>query len=1045
MSPTAEQQANDWENPRVFQRNKEPGHATLMPYADAAQALLGDRYASPFCKLLNGTWRFRQSLGPAQAPRGFETLEYDDAGWDEIQVPGNWQLQGDYDPPMYTNVQYPFAIDECPRVPDDTPTGSYRATFTVPGAWDGRKVFLVFEGVESAFHLWVNGYPVGYSQDSRLPAEFDITPYVRRGTNVLAARVYRWSDGSYLEDQDHWRLSGIYRDVYLWSAPAVHVRDYVVTTPLDDDYRDAELRLTAQVHNYGQVPVGGHTLDVQLHNPDGQHVLTEHLPVPDVPSGAEVALSHVATVINPLKWTAEKPNLYTLLLVLRDAEDGVVEALSCRVGFRQVEIRDAQLLVNGVPITVRGVNRHEHDPLRGKTVDERSMREDILLMKRHNLNAVRTSHYPNHPRWYELCDEYGLYLIDEANVECHGRLQTSREPEWEAAYIDRATRMVLRDRNHPSVIIWSLGNESGMGSNIEAEAAAVRALDPTRPVHYEPILREPRRPSRVSEIIPPMYPHIERLVALAEDPEDDRPVIMCEYAHAMGNSCGNLKEYWEAIESHRRLQGGFIWDWVDQGLLQVAEDGTEWFAYGGDFGEEPHDGSFCINGLVHPDRTPHPSLLEYKKVIQPVRVHAVRVAEGVLEVENRYDFSSLSHLVGRWLLLADGEVIQRGELPPLHLAPGERTTVTLTMEKPVLRPGTEYWLVVEFLLAQDTLWAEAGHLVAHEQFLVPWDVPDEAPISLSGLPTLHVADTEETLSIRGEGFVAVFAKGDGTLRSWRQEGQELLAGGPRLNLWRAPTDNDARRMASLWRGAGLDRLVERLIAFDVDQPAPQAVVVRVRTLAHAPDLDPQMAGFTVTYTYTFFASGDLLIETHLTPQGDLPPLPRVGLQMTLPEGYEQFSWYGRGPHESYADRKESALVGVYSGSVDEQYFPYVMPQENGNKTDVRWAALRDDQGSGLLVAGVPTAGTPLLSVSVHHFTAQDLTLARHTYELTRRPEITLNVDLMQSGLGGESCGPGTLPQYQVPPEEYGWTVRLLPLAPGDDPVALSKCFPEPVD
>lgn len=1045
MPTTETPPANDWENPQVLGRHKEPAHATLMPYADVAQALLGDRYSSPFCKLLNGTWKFRQSPSPAAAPQGFEAPEYDDADWDDIRVPSSWQTQGDYDPPMYTNVRYPFPIDDCPRVPASNPTGSYRTTFTVPTSWDDRRVYLTFEGVESAFYVWVNGRMVGYSQDSRLPAEFDVTEHLRRGPNALAVRVFRWSDGSYLEDQDHWRLSGIHRDVYLWSAPPVHVRDYVVTTPLDADYRDAELRLSAHVRNDGDGRASDHALEIQLHSPDGGHVLTERVGVPSVPPGQEAAVSYTAKLANPARWNAEEPNLYTLVLILRDGGDGVVEVQSRRVGFRQVEIRDGQILLNGVPLTLRGVNRHEHDPRLGKTVDERSMLQDVLLMKRHNLNAVRTSHYPNHPRWYELCDEYGLYLIDEANVECHGRLQTSREPVWEAAYVERATRMVLRDRNHPSVIIWSLGNESGMGSNIEAEAAAVRALDPTRPVHYEPILREPGRPSRVSDIIPPMYPTIERLVALAEDPEDDRPVFMCEYAHAMGNSVGNLKEYWEAIDAHRRLQGGFIWDWVDQGLLRVTEDGEEWFAYGGDFGDLPNDGNFCINGLVFPDRTPHPSLLEYRQVIQPVRVHAVDLDRGVVEVENRYDFADTSHLEGHWELAADGAVLQEGRLDVPALAPGERAAVTLPVRRPELAPGTEYWLNLRFTLAEDTLWAEAGHVVARAQLAMPWSAPRPEPLTAEGMPALALHDGDDDVVVEGKGLAVRFTKCDGALASWRVDDRELLLAPPRLSLWRAPTDNDARRMAGLWRAAGLDRLEEHLKEFRATQPAPHAARVETTVQVYAPDVDPQLAGFRVTYTYTVHATGDIVVDVHLEPHGELPPLPRIGLEMAVPGSLARFTWYGRGPHECYSDRQESAHVGVYDGTVNEQYVPYIMPQENGNRTDVRWVALRDAGGRGLLATGYAPAGTPLLDASAHRFTTQDLTAARHTHELPRRDEITLHLDLVQSGLGGESCGPGTLPQYLVPPEERRWALRLRPLAPGQDPIAAARRYPQPAE
>ncbi len=1067
--------APDWQNPGMFGRNKEPAHATLIPYSSTGQAARGERYSSPWLKLLNGTWRFHWAPNPKGAPDGLAADDVDTSSWDDMVVPSSWQTQGAYDPPRYTNVQYPFPIDNYPRVPEaDNPTAVYRTPFSVPEDWVGRQVFLTFEGVESAFHLWLNGQSVGYSQDSRLPAEFNVTRYLRPGENTVAARVVRWSDGSYLEDQDHWRLSGIYRDVYLWSAPAVHLRDFRVRTPFDTAWQNATLELTAWVRNYGADGAAGHTLEAILLDAAGQVVLREGVPCPDLAAGEERALHVSHPVSAPRKWNAEQPNLYTLLLTLRDPSGSLVEVESCRVGFRQVGIRAGQLLVNGVPIMLRGVNRHEHDPLKGKTVDEASMLQDILLMKQHNLNAVRTCHYPNHPRWYELCDEYGLYLIDEANVECHGHLATSDDPLFTAAYVDRGTNMVVRDKNHASILIWSLGNESGMGRNIDAEADAIRALDPTRPIHWEPIVRDAGMSRRVSDFVPPMYPTIERLVAYAEDPTDDRPVFMCEYAHAMGNSCGNLKEYWEAIDSHRRLRGGFVWDWVDQGLRQVTEDGTVWYAYGGDFGETPHDGSFCINGLVNPDRTVHPSLLEYKKLMEPVRVAAVDALAGRFTVTNHYDFDDLSNLRGQWAFLEDGLALQSGELPTLTLAPGTSATLSAPYRAPTVVPGAEYWLNVRFVLAEATPWAAAGQLVAWSQFRLPLGAFQDAEAPLSAAPALSVHDADDALTVRGHGFEVAFAKCDGSIRSFHRVGTNLLLAGPQANVWRAPTDNDGvsserilsslraegreptlalldeirgvgsparprHLLAARWHTAGYDALTAVLRDFRATQIRAQAVAVEVR----ADLLNPRGERvFAVAYRYTVLGSGDVVVETRLVPEAGLPELARIGLTMTLPGRLERFDWFGRGPEETYSDRKASAMVGRYGGTVAEQFFPYVCPQENGNKTDVRWAALRAADGAGLLTTSVPALKTPLLNVSAHHYTAADLAAARHWHELKPREEITLNLDLVQSGLGGESCGPGTLPQYLVQPVETRFALRLRGIAPGEDPAVLARRQPE---
>ncbi|MGC9467879.1 MAG: glycoside hydrolase family 2 TIM barrel-domain containing protein, partial [Anaerolineae bacterium] len=658
---------NDWENPQVVGRNKEPAHATLLPYQDAESALKADREGSVYFKLLNGDWHFAWSPNPASAPAGFYANSYDVAGWDAIPVPSNWQMQG-YGTPMYTNVQYPFCPDYMPEVPkDDNPVGSYRTTFTVPDSWEGRQVFIVFDGVDSAFYLWVNGELVGYSQDSRLPAEFDLTPYLRPGENTLAARVYRWSDGSYLEDQDFWRLSGIYRDVYLFATPTVHIRDFWARTALDAAYEDAELQVRVKVHAYDDLTAAGHTVEAQLYDAQHKRVAEHTAEIPDDASQIGVQewqLEFAVPVANPKKWSAEHPNLYTLLLTLKDEAGEVLEVEGCNVGFRQVEIRDGKILINGVPVYFRGANRHEHDPDTGHTVSVESMIEDILLMKRFNFNAVRTCHYPDDPRWYDLCDQYGLYLIDEANIESHGVWdEPSKDPMWRTAFLDRGSRMVERDKNHPSVVIWSMGNESGHGPNHAALADWIHAHDPTRPVHYESAHDE-----SYVDMISTMYPSLDRLVEFATAPGEARPFIMCEYAHAMGNSPGNLKEYWEIIEQYPRVRGGFVWDWVDQGLRRITpspvspgggEDGgtVEWFAYGGDYGESPHDGSFCINGVVFPDRTIHPCMWEFKKVYQPVDVEPVDLVAGKVEVVNKHFFSDLSYLDIAWTLSVDGEVV----------------------------------------------------------------------------------------------------------------------------------------------------------------------------------------------------------------------------------------------------------------------------------------------------------------------------------------------------------------------------------------------------
>ncbi len=1138
---------NDWENPQMVGQNKEPAHTTLLPYQDAPSALRGDRNRCVNFKLLNGDWQFKYAPNPASAPEDFYVEPFDNDGWDTIAVPGNWQLQG-YDVPMYCNVQYPFPPDYMPEVPkDNNPVGSYRTTFTVPKDWAGKQVYIVFDGVDSAFYLWVNGQYVGYSQDSRLPAEFNLTPYLRPGENTLAARVYRWSDGSYLEDQDFWRLSGIYRDVYLFAAPAVHIRDFWAQTELDADYRDANLKIRADIANYATVNTDGYTLEAELFDSANQRIKNQESGI----RNQESRITFAMPVANPLKWSAEHPNLYTLLLTLKDADGNVLEVERCNVGFRKVEIQDGKVLINGAAVYFYGVNRHEHDPDTGHTVSVESMIQDILMMKRFNVNAVRTSHYPNDPRWYDLCDQYGLYVIDEANIETHGVWdEPTRDPVWRMAFVERGSRMVERDKNHPSIVIWSLGNESGHGPNHAAMADWIHAHDPTRPVIFDSADHEP-----YIDIVSKMYPSLERLTELAERPGEKRPFIMAEYGHAMGNSPGNLKEYWDLIDKYPRLRGGFIWDWVDQGLRRSSppvsppsggtEGGEEWFAYGGDYGDSPHDGSFCINGLTFPDRTIHPSIWEMKKVYEPVRVEAVDVLAGKVEVINRYDFSDLSHLDIAWKLDKDGQVVQQGQLPRLSTSPGGRESVTIPFAPPSVPPsggetgGEEYHLTLSFTLAESTPWAEAGHEIAWAQFAVPFPTPAVKPVDVTALPHLALIESDAQAVVAGQDFELVFDKQAGTIAALRFRGHDLLKAGPKSNFWHAPTENDLNtwgeeRAAQRWREIGLDRLEEHVTGVTVKQLTPQVIEITVKSVC-APDahfaapttsgperqiegimqflsgaLGKEMlhafcahlnmpydslpgtikaakikgllapfvqenrlqelllslyhflkeaapekvrpefeaalfhqqmgapeakapARFECAYTYTVYGSADIVIEHHVIPETPgLPFLPRIGLQMTLLGGYEQFTWYGRGPHETYVDRNYGAQVGLYSGTVDEQYVPYIVPEENGNKTEVRWVALTNDDGVGLLAVGAPW-----LEASAHHYTTQDLTEATHTYELHRRDDITLNLDYAQSGLGSASCGPGRRPEYQLKPVETCYRVRLRPFA-NESPIALSK-------
>lgn len=1028
---------NDWENPEMIGQNKEPAHNTLIPYGDEARAKAGKREASQYYRSLKGKWKFNWVEKPADRPRDFYRPGYNDGKWKEIAVPSNWQLEG-YGRPIYLNSDYAHQKNPPYIQHHYNPVGSYRLAFEVPEELltEDRQVFLHFAGVESAFYLWINGEKVGYSQGSRTPAEFNITKYLKKGPgkNLLAAEVYRWSDGSYLECQDFWRLSGIYRNVYLYSTPSVHIRDFQVEAHLDGQYKDAKLEVTARIRNYGKEAIHKPRVEVTLLDSRdktvGSQTMMSETAVYIAP-GAETIVKMNAPVKNPLKWTAEIPNLYTVLLALKDGSGAVLEWESCKFGFRKIEISGGQLLVNGQPVLLKGVNRHEHDPDTGHYISEASMIEDIELMKRHNINTVRTCHYPDDPRWYELCDLYGLYIIDEANIESHGmgykpEITLANKPEWKEAHVDRIRRMVERDKNHPSVIIWSMGNEAGDGTNFEAGSDWIHRRDPSRPVHYE---RAGQRPH--TDIVCPMYWRIEHIVKYAEQ-EQTRPLILCEYAHAMGNSVGNLQDYWDVIEKYKHLQGGSIWDWVDQGLRKKTADGREFWAYGGDYGEESHDNNFCINGLVLPDRGITPKLLEVKQVYQNIGTRAVDLLSGKIEIHNKFFFTNLDRYNVTWALYEDGKRLREGRMSGPDIAPQTRKAVTVPFMAPSPKPGSEYWLQLGFHLSDDTLWAKKGHVIAAHQLKLPLEAKTAAT-GIGGLPPVSVTEANDTLTVTGKTFEVRFDKVTGTLTSFVLDGTELVEQGLSPNFWRAPTDNDfGNRMpkrCAPWRKASQNRKLE---GFQVTRVGETAVQVGVDY--SFPDADARFRT-----VYTVLGSGDIQVENTFTPgKSELPELPRLGMRMRLPSAFEKLRYYGRGPHENYWDRNTSAFVGVYESAVTDQYVPYVSPQENGYKTDVRWLALVNEKGAGLLVTGLP-----MISFSALHYTDEDLTRENrgslHLTDVTPNEFVALNVDYKQTGVGGDnSWGAKALPKYTLEPREYRYGFRLTPLRSGDDPNKISK-------
>ncbi|MFW6279274.1 MAG: glycoside hydrolase family 2 TIM barrel-domain containing protein [Bacillota bacterium] len=1034
---------NDWENQKVFAKNRMEAHCDLLPFAEVKSSITKKRSQTPWYQSLNGVWDFYIADNPALVPENFYEPDYsrkENGEWEKIKVPGNWQTQG-FDYPHYTNVNFPFPADP-PYVPTENPTGAYRRKFYVPEEWQKeREVILHFEGVDSAFYLWVNGQKVGYSQGSRLPAEFDISEYITAGENLLALKVFRWSDGSYMEDQDMWWLSGIFRDVYLYAAPRVNIYDVFVQAGLDENYEDGKLHVTADIHNDLDQEITDYNLELQLLTEKGEPVSDNRGQskfVKEIKGAAQSKLQKEFSlnIPRPRQWTAETPYLYQLVLILKDDQGEIIEVKSCNSGFRTVEIKNGQLLVNGTPIMIKGVNRHDFHPDTGRAVPLEAMEKDILLMKKHNLNAVRTSHYPNDTRFYDLCDYYGLYVLDEVDIETHGFRsvddidQISDDPEWEGAYLDRIKRMVARDKNHPSVIIWSLGNESGFGCNHEAMADWIRDNDTTRPIHYEG-----DREMKTADYFGPMYPSIQEVINFGEgrkfnwgagfEPEEcaEKPLILCEYAHAMGNGPGELQDYWDAFYKYDNVQGGFVWDFIDQGLRQTGESGQERFAYGGDFGDDPHDKNFNINGLIFPDRTPSPGMIEYKKVLEPVKITEVDLEQGKIKLRNRYDFRDLEHLHAVWKVLKEGRIIQQGTISLPEIEPGQEKTVTVPYEKMAhTEKGAEVILEVNLLLASDQSWEKQGHEVAWAQF-------ELSAAEKRGMKTaardsdwpLEVEEKANNVLLTGKDFQIEFDKVYGKIVDWTYQNQKLIKDGPRLNFWRAPIDNDGG-LVSKWKKAGFHHLKHRIKNFKVDKKEEGSVRIEVESRIAPPIRDH---GFQCKYIYTINYRGEIKIEVSGIPEGEMPELPRIGLKMKLPGELNQVEWYGRGPGESYIDSKLSQKVGRYRKSVAELYTPYVYPQENGNRSDVRWVSLTDITGMGFWVVGHNNTDD-LFNFSAHRFDAHDLEKAEHTDELNFREEIFLNLDYRQQSLGSSSCGPGRQDKYRLQPEEFNFDISIIP-------------------
>ena len=1014
---------NSWEMPQVPSINKLPARATLVPFPSAPEALANDRTASPFFRLLNGTWAFKLLNRPQDATRAALAA----GEWSSIAVPGNWTMLG-FGRPHYTNAAMPFT-ERPPRVPAETPTGVYRTRFVVPAEWSGRRLVLHFGGCEGALYVYVNGQAVGMNKDARTPAEFDVTAMARcDAENELVCVVPQWSDATFVEDQDHWWQAGIQREVILYSTLTPHLQDVWVRGDLEDSLKTGILRLVCKI-GYAAEDHRDCALEARLFDDRGKPVLKAPLVAKASEShGPATELRLEQKIAGPKLWSAEEPNLYTVVVTLKTPQGE--ESTSCKMGFRRIEVRNRNLLINGQRVMIRGMNRHDHHDTLGKALTREVMELDIRTMKQHNVNAIRTSHYPNDPYLLDLCDRHGLYVCDEANIESHAYYdELCRDPRYTHAFVERVRNMVERDKNHPCVLFWSLGNESGYGPNHDAAAGWVRHADSSRLLHYEGAIHE--KPNwtggpHATDVVCPMYPRIESIVKWSKESTDTRPLIMCEYSHAMGNSNGCLADYWEAIEAHPGLQGGYIWEWIDHGITKHDASGKPFWAYGGDFGDEPNDRNFCTDGIVWPDRTPHPGLIEFKKIAQPVRVEWADKKRDRVRIVNKQHFISLDWLRGGFEVTVDGARVQTGTLPALRVAPGKALVVPLKLKKSVAALPGEKFITFRFSQKAATWWAPASHEVAWEQLELPAVSVAAKKVAEPQCGVVIAEETAESLVLAAGDVRAVFSKADGRMASFGRGPANLVVRGPALNVWRAGTDNDGIKLCWMdgkplkkWLDLSLDKVRHSLASIRLSTPVGKLPMIEVVHRASGRD---QWDDFTHVQRSILQPDGRLIIENTVRIGKGITDIPRVGIAMTVAPGLERLEWFGRGPWENYSDRKASAVVGRHRGTVSGQYVRYIMPQEHGHKTDVRWLTLANDAGNGIRVAGMP-----LIEFNASHFTDDDLFKAVHTCDLVPRPEVMLNIDCAHRGLGTMSCGPDTLEKYRLLNQNYtfSWQLSLL--------------------
>lgn len=1001
-----------WENHQIDGINRMPARAHFLTFPSKEKALLNNnRYTHAF-KNLNGVWKFMFLDAPEYSPEGFFNSDFDVTKMDDITVPGNWQLQG-YGKMHYSDLWYNFPINP-PYVPTENPTGIYKRTFFVEESYRDKKIIIRFCGVDSAYHLWINGKEVGYSKVARNESEFDITDIIRVGEeNDVTVRVYQWSDGTYLEDQDMWWESGIFRDVELIGVPKDGINDYKVIADLDDEYKNGIFKVEAFLRTTKEVNVTFELVDAGENT-----VFTKTV----VAKEGKACIDEVIADVN--HWTAETPYLYKLFMTVED--DGqIVEVIPQNVGFRNIRLNGEIFLVNGVAIKFKGVNRHDYSPQNGRVVSREEIEKDIILMKQFNINAIRTSHYPNSYYLYDLCDEYGMYLIAETDLECHGFELTgdykwiTDDPSWELAYISRMTRMIERDKNHPAIIFWSLGNESAFGCNFRKMTDVAHEMDPTRLVHYEGDFDV-----ESADVYSTMYTWIEnpKKPYLMKDiiEKSKKPHIHCEYCHAMGNGPGNLKDYQDLVYAHDKLQGGFVWEWFDHGIESFTESGEKYYRYGGDFGDDPSNKDFCIDGLIMPDRTPSPGLYEYKKVIEPITTTAVDIQKGIINLLSRYDFANLDRFNLVYKVMEDDVILQTGfmAVPSIEARANKDITLPYDLSAIKVKPGAHYYVNISYQLREDTNYASSGHELATAQFELPL-YKEGIVVRPEGI--LNVEKEHTTLHVKGANFSLDFNLVNGNLMNIVRDGMQVLSKGPRLTLWRAPISNDMEIIDKLKKVYFLH--LEHEVVMNIDYHMEGNILkVEVDTINSTTN---SAWHFKTKYVYTVCPSGDILIDVEGTPSGrvDLAPdmLPRIGVSMHLDKSMEHVRYFGMGPGENYADSKEAAQMGLYANTVDGLFTNYVIPQENGNHMGCKWVSMTNDRGMGLLAS---TEGD--FNFSASWYEDKDLDDAKHTCDLVKRDYIVFNVDYKQNALGTNSCGQWQLDKYRAKFEDFKLSFRLTP-------------------